>query len=57
MKNLTYPYMGVAEVKNSQNHPYVINEWPLEKYLYQQITRRSANEELSYRILRVKRLE
>ena len=29
LKNLTYPYMGVREVKNCQNHPYVINEWPL----------------------------
>ena len=25
-KNFTYPYMGL---KNCQNHPYVINEWPL----------------------------
>ena len=23
----TYPYMGVREVKNCQNHPYVIIEW------------------------------
>ena len=29
LKNLTYPYMGVGGVKNYQNHPYVINEWPL----------------------------
>ena len=29
LKNLTYPYMGVGGVKNCQNHPYVINEWPL----------------------------
>ena len=29
LKNLTYPYMGVGEVKNCQNHPYVINELPL----------------------------
>ena len=30
MKNLMYLYMGVGEgVKNCQNHPYVINEWPL----------------------------
>ena len=28
LKNLTYPYMGVGG-KNCQNHPYVINEWPL----------------------------
>ena len=35
LKNLTFPYMGVGEVKNCQNRPYVINEWPLiqhEKY-------------------------
>ena len=30
LKNFTYPYMGVGKrVKNCQNHPYVINEWPL----------------------------
>ena len=29
LKNLTYTYMGVRGVKNCQNHPYVINEWPL----------------------------
>ena len=30
LKNLTYSYMGVGgRVKNCQNHPYVINEWPL----------------------------
>ena len=29
LKNLTYPYMGVVGVKNCQNHPYIINEWPL----------------------------
>ena len=29
LKNLTYPYMGVRGVKNFQNHPHVINEWPL----------------------------
>ena len=29
LKNLTYPYMGVGGMKNFQNHPYVINEWPL----------------------------
>ena len=30
LKNLTYPYMGVGGgVKNCQNHPFVINEWPL----------------------------
>ena len=30
LKNLMYPYMGVERgVKNCQNHPYVINEWPL----------------------------
>ena len=28
LKNLTYPYMGVGGVKNCQNRPYVINEWP-----------------------------
>ena len=28
-KNLKYAYMGVGGVKNYQNHPYVINEWPL----------------------------
>ena len=28
LKNLTYHYMGVGGVKNCQNHPYVINEWP-----------------------------
>ena len=27
LKNLTY--LGVGAVKNCQNHPYVINEWPL----------------------------
>ena len=27
-ENLTYPYMGVGGVKNYQNHPYVISEWP-----------------------------
>ena len=29
LKNFMYPYMGVGGVKNCQNHPYVINEWPL----------------------------
>ena len=29
IENLTYPYMGAGGVKNFQNHPYVINEWPL----------------------------
>ena len=29
LKNLTYAYMGVGGVKNCQNCPYVINEWPL----------------------------
>ena len=30
LKNLKYPYMGVGGGgKNCQNHPYVINEWPL----------------------------
>ena len=28
LKNLTYPYMGEG-IQNCQNHPYVINEWPL----------------------------
>ena len=28
LKNRMYPYMGVRGVKNCQNHPYVINEWP-----------------------------
>ena len=32
LKNLTYPYMGVGEVKNLKNHPYVINGWPLITY-------------------------
>ena len=33
LKNLMYPYMGVGvEVKNYQNNPYVINEWPLTEY-------------------------
>ena len=29
LKNLTYPYMRVWGVKNCQNHPYVVNGWPL----------------------------
>ena len=29
LKNLMFPYMGVGRVKNFQNHPYVINDWPL----------------------------
>jgi hypothetical protein len=29
LKNLTYLYVGVGRVKNCQNHPYIINEWPL----------------------------
>ena len=29
LKNLTYLYMGAGRVKNGQNQPYVINEWPL----------------------------
>ena len=24
------PYMEVGSVKNCQNHPYIINEWPLK---------------------------
>ena len=28
LKNLTYPYMGEGG-KNVQNHPFIINEWPL----------------------------
>ena len=31
LKNLTYPYMGVEEDNNCQNHPYVINEWTLTR--------------------------
>ena len=35
LKNLTYPYMGVGEVKNCQNQAYVINEWaPIEVLSY-----------------------
>ena len=35
LKNLTYPYMGVeGRVNNFQNHPYVINEWPLSTALF-----------------------
>ena len=33
LKNLTYPYVGVGAVKNCQNHPYVINEWPLRGFI------------------------
>ena len=29
LRNLKYPYMGVGGVKNCQNDPYVMNEWPL----------------------------
>ena len=29
LKNPTYPYMWIGGVKNCQNHPYVINGWPL----------------------------
>ena len=29
LKNLMYTYMGWGGVKNCQNRPYVINEWPL----------------------------
>ena len=29
LKNFKYPYMGAEGVKNCQNHPYVINKWPL----------------------------
>ena len=30
LKNLTFPYKGMGGgVKNCQNHPYIINEWPL----------------------------
>jgi hypothetical protein len=32
LKKLTYPYIGVGEVKNCQNHPCVVNEWPLKLY-------------------------
>ena len=32
LKILTYPYMGVRGGKNCQNHPYVIDEWPLTFY-------------------------
>ena len=28
-KNLTYPYTGGGKVRNGQNHPYVIDKWPL----------------------------
>ena len=31
-KYLTYPYMGAVGVKNCQNYPYVINEWPQTPY-------------------------
>ena len=31
LKNLMYPYIGVGGLKNCQNYPYVINEWPLIK--------------------------
>ena len=33
LENLTYPYVGVRGVKNYQNHPYVINEWPFTRFL------------------------
>ena len=32
LKNPTYPYMGVGEVKNCQNYPYVIDKCPLMNY-------------------------
>ena len=28
-KNLMNPYKGVRGVKNCQNYPYVIDEWPV----------------------------
>ena len=35
LKYLTYPLHGVrGGSKNCQNHPYVINEWPLRYYLW-----------------------
>ena len=27
-ENLRYSYMREGGVKNCQNHPYIINEWP-----------------------------
>ena len=33
LKNLRNAYMGVVEVKNVQNHAYVINEWPLGTHI------------------------
>ena len=36
-ENLTYPYMGVGEVENCQNHPYVINEWLHRLYKYNHV--------------------
>ena len=27
-----FTYMGVGGVKNCQNRPYVINEWPLKSF-------------------------
>ena len=37
LKNLTYPYMGVGGVKNFQNLPYVINEWPITFYYVEKL--------------------
>jgi hypothetical protein len=34
LKNLMYPYMGVGDVKNCKNHPYIIYEWPLTNAQY-----------------------
>ncbi len=36
-RNLTCPLMGIGgRVKNSQNRPYVVNEWPLTIHLVNQ---------------------
>ena len=35
-KNLTYPYMEVGWVKHFQNHPYVINYWPLKRIEFEE---------------------
>ena len=33
LKNVTYLYIGVSRVKNCQNHPFIINKWPLTQFL------------------------
>ena len=49
LQNLMYPYMVVGGgVKNCQNPPYVINEWPLTRQILKYNVEESNPEPIFY---------